>query len=150
MYNLYNFEAQFKDFLISENISRVSVRNYLSDLRFLFGWLIQNCKAESLEGYLDIGVLNEYKKFLIQSELPIKTINRRLSTLRKFCTFCVERSLLKANPQKSITNISLVQEELKKAKLNTIKKFEGDVLLTLDHNRAKDLLQDVSEFMEMI
>src|SRR3989344_9210507 len=42
MYNLSNLEPKFKNFLLAENISVISIRNYLSDVRHFFGWLIAN------------------------------------------------------------------------------------------------------------
>ena len=39
-YNFYNFEASFKKFLLAENVSPITLKNYLSDLRHFLGWTI--------------------------------------------------------------------------------------------------------------
>ncbi len=102
-YNLYNLEPQFREFLIAENISPISLKNYLSDLRYFFGWMSsKSLKVESINKEL----VEEYRKYLLDNNLPHKTVNRRLSTLRKFCTFCISQGWMKENPAKKIGNIT--------------------------------------------
>lgn len=102
-YNLYNLEPQFKKFLIAENISPISLKNYLSDLRYFIGWMNSiSPKPESI----DKNLVLEYRKYLFMNQLPRKTINRRLSTLRKLCSFCISQGWMKENPAKKIANIN--------------------------------------------
>lgn len=102
-YNLYNLEPQFREFLIAENISPISLKNYLSDLRYFFGWMSsKSLKIESIDKKL----VEEYRKYLLDNNLPHKTVNRRLSTLRKFCSFCISQGWMKENPAKKIGNIT--------------------------------------------
>ena len=81
MYNLSNLEPKFKNFLHAENISSVSLRNYLSDSRHFLGWLVSKGKFDersNLEqniSYLTPNVIEEYKNDHIASALPSKTIN---------------------------------------------------------------------------
>lgn len=86
MYNLYNAEAQFKKYLIAGNISQVSIRNYLSDFRYFYGWYQNSFKGSSLIEDLqrnpDIQI--QYKSFLIRSNSAISTVKRRLSSIQKF------------------------------------------------------------------
>ena len=46
-YNFYNLEASFIRFLNSGNrdLSKVTIKNYISDLRHFFGWFIFRLKA---------------------------------------------------------------------------------------------------------
>ena len=85
MYNLYNLEPKFKSFLLAVNISAISLRNYLSDIRHFFGWLVSTEKYQnngsSIEDNikaLNRGLIEEYRNYH-RSSLPVKTINRRLS-----------------------------------------------------------------------
>ncbi|GIW64535.1 MAG: hypothetical protein KatS3mg092_0468 [Patescibacteria group bacterium] len=125
-YNLYNLEPQFKNFLIAENFSPISLKNYLSDFRYFVGWLNNNIKyqihylkdkiknkdLQNLSIFLtliDLDFLNLYKKYLLENNTPLKTINRRLSTIRKFFSFCISQGWLKENPAKKVSNISHLQ-----------------------------------------
>ena len=122
MYNLYNLEPKFRNFLHAENISSVSLRNYLSDLRHFIGWLVTSNKyqkntnlAENISS-LNPDIIEEYKDRHIKSGLPHKTINRRLSALRKFFLFCQKEGLITSNPAKAVNNISLLKK-LKSTKI---------------------------------
>ena len=115
-YNLYNLEAPFKEYLLAGNQKPVSVKNYLSDIRHFFGWLVNSdlhrlkIVSNQLETLLTPTVVNDYKNYFITNNLPHKTINRRLSTVRKFCSFCISQGWLKENPAKKVLNIGGVKE----------------------------------------
>lgn len=118
-YNLYNFEASFKEYLLAGNKTAISVKNYLSDFRHFIGWLtfyIQNepiildknfdiTKPETIQFYLTGATIDNYKAYLMENHIPLKTINRRLSTVRKFCSFCISQGWMENNPGKQIANI---------------------------------------------
>lgn len=133
MYNLYNLEPKFKAFLLAVNISAISLRNYLSDIRHFFGWLLSSGKYKENESIEDnIKAINsivveEYRNHH-RTALPVKTINRRLSALRKFLQFCQKEGLITENPAKTVSNISSVikkdkpkQQYLPGSKLDTVK-----------------------------
>jgi|GEM_PF-1129143 len=121
-YNLYNLEAPFRQFLVAENNSSVTVKNYLSDFKHFAGWYssvgARSSRPQSNTGGntppLQITVENvaDYKKYLVDNNFPLKTINRRLSTIRKFCSFCISQGWMKENPAKKIGNISHVRAGL--------------------------------------
>src|SRR3990167_11043076 len=121
-YNLYNLEPQFRKFLAAENISAISLKNYLSDFRHFAAWLdfylsshsILN--TENIVNVLTSEILSEYRGYLVENILPHKTINRRLSTVRRFCSFCISQGWLKENPAKKISNIgqSYLSSEVEK------------------------------------
>lgn len=119
-YNFYNLEASFKNFLTAGNkkMSPVSVKNYLSDLRHFLGWLILKLKTSGvsmdlgesfhpseLATFLTESNLTHYRAYLTENNIPLATINRRLSTLRKFCSFFISQRWLNENPAKRINNI---------------------------------------------
>lgn len=160
-YNLYNLEASFREFLIAENITPITIKNYLSDFRHFLGWMIFKLKVEKesntnlINEFINIELLQEYKSYLIENKLPVKTINRRLSTVRKFCSFCIAQGWMKENPAKKVANIGLIspispispilssfQSYLEKQKLDvqTITSCLNDVeeLLTLSFPNSRD------------
>ncbi len=119
-YNFYNLGALFKEFLTAgnKNLQPVTVKNYLSDLRHFSGWFILKLKTDNpqlseestdikiIVSFITPDLIRDYKSYLSENNIPQKTINRRLSTLRKFCTFCILQGWLNENPAKQIENIS--------------------------------------------
>ncbi len=167
-YNFYNLEAPFKLFLVSGNkkISPISIANYISDLRHFFGWIVLTIKNSELpinfspddyqqifSQFLTKEIIAEYTAYLKENFIPLGTINRRLSTLRKFCAFCISQGWLKANPAKQIANISrtntrvdvmpIAHEQNKDstAFLEYLSKYEPDL------SRIKLIISDVEEFL---
>lgn len=141
-YNLYNLEAPFKLFLLAGNTKPVSIKNYLSDFRHFAGWLTSR-KAESNSSNFDIQIadIEGYKAYLVDSSVPLKTINRRLSTIRKFCTFCISQGWLKENVAKKVTNITLTAGESK----------DLHCILTQFHEDSPIIdLADIKEFFTII
>ena len=156
-YNFYNLEASFKKFLIAENVSPITLKNYLSDLRHFLGWTIIKLKAKNknflLENidYLDFlkkideSIVEEYKNYLLVNAIPVKTINRRLSTIRKFFSFCINQGWLNKNPAKKVKNEvkSLDKERI-------LKSFQEDLEKeNLDENTIKNYLTTIREFLSL-
>lgn len=129
MYNLYNLEADhypealifsFRQFLIAEKIAKGTVRSYVSDVRSFFNWLIAflinahlfeaNSPISSDTGYLfsfiNASVLFAYAEYLRNNHVPIKTINRRYSALRKLGSFSVHQSISAENVFDSLKTIN--------------------------------------------
>lgn len=114
-YNLYNFEADFKKYLLAGNTKTISIKNYLSDLRHFFGWAALNVQSTQstnqsssyivfIKSILSEESINQYVSYLNTNTIPIKTINRRLSTLRKFGHFCISQGWITQNPALHIAN----------------------------------------------
>lgn len=110
LYNPYNLISDFKLFLQSKTNSKVTIKNYLSDLRYFIGWLISVKGTEEKKQWklneTSFETLKDYKNYLIGANLPIKTVNRRLSSLRLFCVFCLEKKVFKKNIAIGLTNAS--------------------------------------------
>ena len=136
MYNQYNPEVNsslstfenlikvFKSFLDSEKISKGSVRSYTSDVRHFLSWLLFFLKSNKIS--LDLNstiqqfnnetivllkhvnqrVLNSYKDYLLSNNTPLKTVNRRFSSLRRFGQFCKSQGWLSFNPFDTLRNFS--------------------------------------------
>lgn len=158
-YNFYNFEASFKKYLLAGKKTPVTIKNYLSDIRHFFGWLIFKLKGDGVKfsennqnfNYLNlIPFINEkivvdYKNYLIENKIPVKTINRRLSVVRKLCSFCISQGWLKENPAKKITNIRDKSLGLNKALISFGQYLEKE---GLPKTSISSYLSDVQEFLE--
>jgi site-specific recombinase XerD len=147
MYNLYNFEAKFKNFLNSENISRVTIRNYLSDMRFFSGWATNYTTHTSLDEILSSSTFLEYKEYLAHCNFPHKTINRRLSTLRKMCAFFRKEGILNSFPESKLTNITNTSTVQNADQINVIKQFQAHILTTMEENEANKYINDINELI---
>ena len=161
-YNFYNFEALFKKFLIAENVSSITLKNYLSDLRHFLGWIIfklrvkneklkiENKPLSELINHIDFVLVEEYKNYLNVNSIPIKTINRRLSTLRKFFSFCINQGWLKENPAKKIQNLR-ANLQIKKEDINSIVNLFSLYLEkeNLDKATIKSYLEVIQEFLSL-
>lgn len=153
-YNLYNLEALFREYLLSgikkdRPFHKNTIKNYLSDLRHFLGWYNHSIKNAHDFFSLSPSHIASYKDYLITNNLPIRTINRRLSTLRKFCFFCTEAKILQRNPSKDIHNIS--QEKTQQAKTphltSLINHFQHDLASEgLSHDLIDDCIYDVKKF----
>jgi len=145
-YNLYNLEAPFKEYLLAGNQKAVSIKNYLSDVRHFFGWLISYFKSETATPQLiTTDVISEYRSYLSTNNIPHKTINRRLSTLRKFCSFCISQGWIKENPAKKISNI-----KYQISNINILEQFQSDLEKEkLDQSVITSYLDDIRDFLKV-
>ena len=153
-YNLYNLEPLFKKYLLTENISLISLKNYLSDIRHFFGWLISYLESNNIKStssdrnsveFITVKTISEYKSYLITNIIPHKTINRRLSTIRKFCAFCISQGWLKENPAKQILNI-----KNQGSNRNILDQFKSDLEKEkLDQLVITSYLDDIRDFLKV-
>lgn len=180
-YNLDNFEASFREFLQNEGVSAPTLKNYLSDLRHFMGWFAfylhskhgdslksENTGLSSLASMIDFEAVSSYKTYLESNALPSKSINRRLSTLRKFCTFCIQQNWMKENVAKRVANVGTTlslrgvpmshdDEAISSPKIATVASLPRNDMLTefkqyLLSEKAKQkdtdlILEDVNEFL---
>ncbi len=97
--NLDNIEALFSDYLSAgnSNLSVTSIKNYLSDFKHFIGWVRASIPSSKINDPLNSVVneesLRKYLQYLGSQELPIRTLSRRLSTLRKFIQFSEDAEL---------------------------------------------------------
>lgn len=106
--------AVFETYLLTKGSSRITIKNYLSDLNHFLGWLELTLRSQNLPfslddpeyviRYFNFLTVNKYRNFLVGNELPAKTINRRLSTLRNLASFAISQGWIKENPTKGILN----------------------------------------------
>jgi len=153
-YNLYNLEAPFKEYLFALNHKPVSVKNYLSDFRHFAGWITLYLKSNQkggitppLQKTITSKTIIEYKSYLTSNNIPHKTINRRLSTVRKFCSFCISQGWMKENPGKKVANLKTVFVR----RQSLLEEFEKDLFKeNLDSKTVNNYLEDVREFLGLV
>lgn len=116
-YNRYNLEADFKHSLLAGIENRHTVKGYLSDWRHFFGFLTQIGLSSALEfnsidelkvflAQLTPEVLQRYRAEMLEHTVPLKTINRRFSTIRKFFSFCIDQQWIEFNPARTLANVN--------------------------------------------
>jgi len=158
IYNSYNLEAIFGLFLKSTGISRVSIKNYLSDLRKFLNWLKNltvsgDTETLSEESFViqnfNLSNLTAYKKYLIEITTPEKSLNRSLSALRKFGEFARDQNWLRDNPAKKISNFQTeAKTQAVKKEKNILKEWETDLELeNIADATIKNYINDVRQFI---
>ncbi len=99
----------FRRHLESLHISDRSIRNYKSDFDHFVRWLIVSLpRTEMLDKViltLDENTINSYKQFLLSSQTPRLTINRRLTSIRHLATYLLGHNYIGADFSKSIKNV---------------------------------------------
>jgi site-specific recombinase XerD len=149
MYNLYNAEAQFKEFLIAGNISNVSIRNYLSDYRHFCGWAKGNTPRDATDQVkIEANLFSGYQTYLLASRLPPSTMKRRLSTLRKLLEFFRTTGMIDDTvyvhspvPIQMKKPLALDQEKYN----NILSEFKYDLLMETTPQQAELLLKNIDE-----
>lgn len=141
-YNLYNFEAQFATYLLAENVAHSSVKHYQSDIRHFLGWATSNHISFSQE------TVERYIEYLTANSIPSKTINRRLSSLRKFGSFCINQGWMKENPAKHVRNTNSTDSK----QITQMSQVEKEYLDYLDKEKMspdekKIAVEDIREFL---
>lgn len=95
----------FTNHLKNSNLSPKTVRNYSSDLSHFNAWATLKLRTDQIINHLSPALIEEYKTFQVSNQIPTKTINRRLSTLRAFGKFLQEQNLLNFNPIENVANV---------------------------------------------
>lgn len=141
---------EFFKYLSSLGLSSKSYKNYKSDLHHFLAWVIIRLKnygsyLESLTDsipFLTLSLVEEYKTYLQSTGTPIKTVNRRLSTLRHLGHFLQKSGSLDTDFMQSIENVKSLNKrksihpllanfkahlEAEKVSANTIKNYLSDI-----------------------
>ncbi|HSX08587.1 MAG TPA: site-specific integrase [Candidatus Saccharimonadales bacterium] len=93
------FFKEFKNFLFTEHASKVTIKNYMADIKQFIDWLEHvigdNENASSLFMSIDNLALEQYKlRLLNEAKLSPVSINRKLSSLRRYVRWLSERGVI--------------------------------------------------------
>jgi len=121
-----NLPELFKNYLKTQKISSVTIKNYVADINNFFSWLEKKTQIKyqvagtAILGLFTKETIEEYKK---DQTAPLSTVNRRLSALRKFGSFIQSQGWAGNNPALEITNSgsSKIKKEAPKDILNDFK-----------------------------
>lgn len=100
----------FTEYLKGQRLEYSTIKNYRSDSEDFFSWIktIDPTLLSTDQWYrIDTQIVEEYKKMSLLRSIPSKTINRRLSALRKLFDFAIELRFTLINPAKGVENIDL-------------------------------------------
>lgn len=111
-----NLITEFRRHLESLGLSTATIRYYVSDIR-VFLRFVHNTQG-------DFSVTEEsfesYEQFLKVGTLPRKTINRKLSSLRNFSAYLVEKDILKKNRMATVRNASARDPYIRSSLFHTL------------------------------
>lgn len=96
--------TDFKNFLYVSNAQSNTIKNYIHDVSHFISWLDEvipdyHVSSEAKMARISADALSEYKKRLLDMlRLSPASVNRKLSSLRKYCQWANEQGLLSVNP----------------------------------------------------
>jgi site-specific recombinase XerD len=109
-------QGSFKNYLYSEKASPLTIKNYLLDLKQFSTWLTTaagennhySLKDRNLLSHITPLLLEEYKqRLLTDAKVSPSTINRKLSSLRRYITWAQSQGIIEAfQPAELPVNIS--------------------------------------------
>lgn len=161
--NVFDYQAflngNFEVFLLKQHVSGVTRKNYRSDLRNFFNWLVHTIQTSGEPVPVDLKLLiakikteqlEEYKHSLLLSGTPQATINRRLSSLRMLFRFAQTQGWISDSPIEFIRNIAINEP-----KTSSPQKLLGQFRQSLIEEGAsettvKNYVSDVNEFLNWL
>jgi len=149
---------EFLNYLQSIGISNKSIKFYKSDLNHFTGWFLLRIRtlgiiAEELTQaipFLKSSHCKEYKEYLLENKESIKTINRRLSTLRNLSRFLLQSQILNYNFAEGLSNITFSGKE-KPQNFHFVDSFQKHLEAEkVSKNTIKNYIADVRQFISWI
>jgi len=143
--------AEFENYLITSGISKRTVKYYRSDINHFKSWVLSELKslgviADDLScaiPFLNETYAKEYKTYLVENKLSLKTTNRRLSALRRLSKYLLYSQIVSTDFAKDLTNTNPIKQdnvfsrnilqefqkylEAEKTSRNTIKNYVADI-----------------------
>lgn len=138
---------QFRQYLKDKQVSANTVKNYSSDLSTFVDYLKstnQYFSILTLPFILDSTTLENYKLWLTKKDPPA-TVNRRLSSLRKFMTFAIESNAISKDYTGTVNNLVLLSPAKGEQTLETVHSFLETYVS--DSNTVKDYTSDINNFL---
>lgn len=100
MLHLKKYIELYAFFLKNEkNYSNYTIVSYRNDLIQFFNYLklYRILKDDKIE-YIDRSVMRKYIVYLKKSDYSVRSISRKISTVRSFFKFCLREGIIKVNP----------------------------------------------------
>lgn len=156
-----NVILKFIENLHKEGKSSVSIKNYKSDISHFLAWATLRLKtygnyAESILEicpFINHDFFNEYKNFLVENKTKDKTVNRRLSTLRKFSTFLYSSQLVDKDYMHGIQNVGIgILSSVQEKTQDIVDRFRESLIKSekVSANTVKNYVADVRSFLTWV
>ena len=150
-------ESSFVEYLVSQNLAVKTQKNYKSDIRHFFSWITLTIQSQNLDipqshhEFLNLvspQLLGQYKHFLLVNRIPAATINRRLSAIRAFGTFCQSKGWFAENPTTILTNVA-IESTPKDVITEMLNAFRSDLAREgASKVTIKNYTSDVNQFLK--
>ena len=137
--------SSFETKLRNSSRSDKTIRNYLSDISHFSSWVATLVGTTNFVPYLTGAIIEKYKESMVQTTTPIRTVNRRLSTLRLFGKHLHEEGFLSTNPAENLTNLELSNENEHEQLLVEFKKHLEDQKVS--KKTTSNYVSDVRSFL---
>ena len=155
---LDSIRNNFSKYLTSLGVSPKTHKNYRSDISHFANWLILKVRTfgsyvETLTEavpFLSHDIAAEYRDYMHEDSVPLKTINRRLSTLRHLSRFLTTSQVIDIDFMARVDNLSEFKkiEVIKMADHPSIEEFRGYLeSQKISNNTIKGYLSDIRQFM---
>lgn len=135
----------FQITLRNSSLSDKTIRNYLSDLSHFSTWVATLVGTTNFIPYLSSTIVEKYKSSMSESGAPIRTINRRLSTIRLFGKYLHEQGVLPTNPAGNLSNLDLPEENEHEQLLSEFKKHLEEQKVS--EKTMRNYVSDVRSFL---
>jgi site-specific recombinase XerD len=122
---------EFKDFLYVGDASRLTIKNYLIDIKQFLTWAAQVTESENVLSAIDSDLVEEYKERLLnQGDFSPATINRKLSSLRKYLAWAQIRGIIGQIQDSGFKNLELDRSEIRneKVELESLRSRDQEIL----------------------
>ena len=151
-------KQKFAVYLSNLGISPKSHKNYRSDLSHFNGWLILKIRSfgsyiESLTEavpFLTPELAKEYRNYMEENKIPVKTINRRLSTLRHLARYLASSQTLDTDFMRGVENIAM--NARKRTSVGPIVENYRSYLeaQNISKNTVKNYVSDIHQFLAWV
>jgi integrase/recombinase XerC len=137
---MQQFIDEFKKYLLQQEMSQNTIRNYFADLTKFSQWYQNNCNTQIELKDITSYHIQTFKDYLINKKrLKTASVNRILQSLKRFYQFLGQQKILKDNPAAEIK----FQKRAKVTKPSALNKTEVHALLSIAGRKpeGKQLIQ---------
>lgn len=150
---------QFENYLLLLKISSKSLKNYKSDVNHFLNWAASKLKElgsyvnnlEELTPFLDRSIVSNYIDSLKSNSIPVRTINRRLSTLRHLSKFLTSVEALDSDFTLGIRNVNSGESDTSSHEFEILKNFISHLEKEkISKNTIKNYASDIRQFLAWV
>lgn len=135
------FINNFKEYLLANKASAVTSRNYISDIKYFINWYENKYQSSFAPENLTRNLIDEFTKGNSE-RLARSSIQRHLSTLRKFSSYLMAENQLTANPFDK-SGDAKKQDKWELGKIRDFLHVQGASRLSI-----KNYVNDIRQFLD--